>query len=140
MLVETLIVKRCRCVKNCNQCGKCCIRYSDGGLSATGDEIKFWSEFRPEIARYVDDEKIWMDPVTGDQLSVCPWLTQLPDQKKYICKIYDDRPDDCRHYPVSIKEMIVDECEMLEPKDLARPKYSQKKLNIIMADSRPAYD
>ncbi|HCX26778.1 MAG TPA: zinc/iron-chelating domain-containing protein, partial [Cellvibrionales bacterium] len=24
-------------MKECNQCGKCCIHYSDGGLSATQD-------------------------------------------------------------------------------------------------------
>ncbi|HHJ18661.1 MAG TPA: YkgJ family cysteine cluster protein, partial [Gammaproteobacteria bacterium] len=28
-------------MKECNQCGKCCIKYSDGGLSASSSEIEF---------------------------------------------------------------------------------------------------
>lgn len=123
-------------MKNCNQCGKCCIQYSDGGLSATPDEIKFWREFRPNIARYVQNGHIWMDPATGQQLTRCPWLTQVPDQQKFTCAIYEDRPDDCRHYPVTIQEMKADDCEMLEAKDLLRPKQAQKKLDALMADSR----
>jgi len=127
-------------VKNCNQCGKCCTKYSDGGLSATSSEIALWREFRPDIARYVSDGKIWMDPVDGQQLTLCPWLEPIGGQKnKYTCGIYEDRPDDCRHYPVTIKEMVIDECEMLEPRDLARPRQAQRLLDRLMADSRPAY-
>ncbi len=67
----------------------------------------------------------------------CPWLRKLPNQEKYICRIYDDRPEDCRVYPVSIDQMIRDECEMLEPRDLANPKQAQRDLDYLMADSRP---
>jgi hypothetical protein len=35
--------------------------------------------------------------------------------------------------------MVRDECEMIEVKDLLNPKAAQKKLDILMADSRPAY-
>lgn len=125
-------------MKNCNQCGKCCINYSDGGLSVTADEIEFWEEYRPDIYHYVRDGKIWMDPKSGQQLSYCPWLEKLPEQKKYTCSIYKDRPDDCKHYPVTIEQMVKDDCEMLEEKDLLRPKQAQKKLDILMIDSRPA--
>jgi len=38
---------------------------------------------------------------------------------------------------VTIDQMVEDECEMLEVKDLTNPKQAQKKLNRIMADSRP---
>lgn len=78
-----------------------------------------------------------MDPETGRQLEKCPWLKKLPDQNKYICGIYNDRPDDCKHYPVMIDQMVKDECEMLEKKDLAHPVQAQKKLDLIMVDSRP---
>ncbi len=81
-----------------------------------------------------------MDPDTGNQLELCPWLRKLPDQEKYICDIYYDRPDDCKHYPVTIEQMINDDCEMLEAKDLAKPKQAQKDLDILMADSRPAVE
>jgi Fe-S-cluster containining protein len=124
-------------VKKCNQCGKCCTKYSDGGLSASRNEIESWRMFRPDIYSYVSDGKIWMDPVTGEQLVVCPWLKKLPDQHKYICSIYEDRPDDCRYYPTTIDEMIRHECEMLEAHDLVNPRQAQRALDIIMADSRP---
>ena len=67
----------------------------------------------------------------------CPWLRKLPNQEKYICRIYYDRPDDCKYYPVSIDQMIRDKCEMLEPRDLASPKQAQRDLDYLMADSRP---
>lgn len=125
-------------MKDCNQCGKCCENYSDGGLVATASEIEYWEVFRPAIYRYVSNEKIWIDPNTGNQLKRCPWLRQLPDQDKYTCEIYNDRPDDCKHYPVTIDQMVKDECEMLEMQDLAKPKLAQKILDRLMADSRPA--
>lgn len=34
--------------------------------------------------------------------------------------------------------MIRDECEMIEVVDLSNHKYAQKKLDILMADSRPS--
>ncbi|OOZ38080.1 zinc/iron-chelating domain-containing protein [Solemya pervernicosa gill symbiont] len=125
-------------MKGCNQCGKCCINYSNGGLSASEDEIEFWSEFRPDIYRYVRDGAIWVNPDTGEQLTLCPWLNKLPNQNKYSCDIYEARPDDCKYYPVTIEQMVKDECEMLEPHDIARPRQGQRALDRVMADSRPA--
>lgn len=89
-----------------------------------------------------------MSPDTGMQLELCPWLRklpsqnpdQIPHQNKYICDIYDDRPDDCKYYPVTIEQMVKDECEMLEAQDLANPKQAQKTLNKLMADSRPPFE
>jgi len=78
-----------------------------------------------------------MDPDTGKQIELCPWLRKAPNQNIYTCDIYYARPDDCKYYPVTIEQMIVDECEMLEPQDLARPKQAQKALDMIMIDSRP---
>ncbi|MFT7017472.1 MAG: Fe-S-cluster containining protein [Cellvibrionaceae bacterium] len=134
-----MLINREAIVKECNQCGKCCINYADGGLAASADEIKFWEVFRPHISEYVSAGKIWMDPATGRQLSGCPWLQKLPDEEKYTCSIYYDRPDDCKHYPVNISQMISDECEMLEVKDLAQPKLAQHSLDRLMTDSRPPY-
>ena len=124
-------------MKACNQCGKCCVHYADGGLSASASEIEWWEMHRPEIARHVSDGKIWISPVTGKQMVRCPWLRKLPRQNKYICRIYNDRPDDCKYYPVDIDQMLRDECEMLEARDLANPKQAQKTLDNLMADSRP---
>jgi Fe-S-cluster containining protein len=123
-------------MKNCNQCGKCCIIYADGGLSASQKEIDAWEEGRPDIFAYVSDGKIWVDPATGQQLRYCPWLRKAPDQNKYSCSIYDDRPDDCRYYPSTIEEMLRDECEMIEPRDLVDTVKAQKTLDELMAESR----
>ena len=125
-------------MKECNQCGKCCTNYSDGGLSASASEIQYWEIFRPAIFNYVKAGKIWISPDSGEQLKRCPWLRQVPNQDKFTCDIYHDRPDDCKHYPVNIDQMIQDECEMLEIKDLVKPKQAQKKLDEIMSDSRPS--
>lgn len=127
-------------MRECNQCGKCCTKYSNGGLSASADEIEYWDVFRPAIARYVGDGKIWMNPDTGEQIELCPWLRKEPNQNKVLCDIYHDRPDDCKFYPVTIAEMIKDECEMLEAKDFENPKRAQKTLDKLMADSRPAFE
>jgi hypothetical protein len=54
---------------------------------------------------------------------------------KYSCDIYFDRPDDCKYYPSNVQEMILDECEMIEPSDLKDLKKAQAKLDIIMSDS-----
>ena len=126
-------------MKACNQCGKCCINYSNGGLSASASEIEAWEDKRPDIMRYVSEGKIWMDPDSGEQLTRCPWLRKESNQEKYSCDIYEDRPGDCRYYPVTIEDMIRDECEMLEANDLAKPNLAQKRLNKLMADSRPPY-
>ena len=127
-------------MKECNQCGKCCKNYSDGGLSATENEIEFWEIFRPHIYNFVSGGNIWVDPDTGKRFKRCPWLRQLPDQGKYVCDIYYDRPDDCKHYPVTIEQMIKDECEMLEAQDLANPKQAQSVLDKLMADCRPSVE
>jgi len=135
-------------VKNCTQCGKCCIKYSDGGLSASDSEIELWDIFRPDIYQYVRNGEIWIDPITGKQMERCPWLREekstVSDQesgnKKYTCDIYYDRPEDCKHYPVTIEQMINDDCEMLESQDLAKPKQAQKKLDKLMFDSRPPFE
>jgi len=130
-------------MKECNQCGKCCLQYGDGGLSASAEEIQNWETFNPAIAEYVVDGKIWIDPVSGKQLTRCPWLGELPIKPgagsvKYGCRIYHDRPEDCRHYPTAIAEMVRDGCEMLEVQDLDSPKQAQRSLDSLMADSRPS--
>ena len=127
-------------MKSCNQCGKCCINYSQGGLTATPEEIAYWQQHQPEIAKYVNAEQIWFDPNSGEQLTRCPWLqskySSPSDRTMYSCRIYQYRPADCRHYPVNLAQMKQDQCEMLEESDLQRPKMAQRKLDKLMAESR----
>ena len=129
-------------MKDCNQCGKCCIKYGDGDLSATQEEIDLWEIFNPDIFKFVKNNKIWFDPQTGLSLNRCPFLGIAPKEDPkaknlYTCSIYLNRPEDCRHYPSLISEMVRDECEMIEVKDLENPKKSQIKLDSLMKDSRP---
>lgn len=126
-------------MKTCNSCGKCCIKYSDGALSASEAEIELWEVFNPDIAQYVRDGEIWADPSSGKLLELCPFLRKTTDVKsvaKYTCDIYFDRPDDCKYYPSNVREMISDECEMIEKSDLLDLKKAQTKLDVIMIDSR----
>ncbi|EHH1183039.1 YkgJ family cysteine cluster protein [Vibrio vulnificus] len=130
-------------MKDCNQCGKCCIKYGDGDLAATQEEIDLWELFNPDIFEYVKDGKIWFDPETREQLNRCPFLEVAPKTKaeeryKYTCSIYLDRPEDCRHYPSLIDEMARDECEMIEVVDLVNPKKAQKQLDKLMSSNRPS--
>ena len=125
-------------MRDCNNCGKCCTRYGGGALAASDEEIDGWETNRPDIAEYVKRGKIWFSPVTGKQMSRCPWLRKQPGQDKFLCRIYYDRPDDCRHYPVTVEQMIIDECEMLDARDLVDLKKAQRKLDDLMADIRPA--
>lgn len=99
-----------------------------------------WAIFRPDIREFVSKGKIWVNPDTGVQLTGCPFLRKMPGQDKYLCDIYFDRPEDCRFYPVTIEQMINDDCEMLEPDDLENPDQAQSVLDKLMADSRPPYD
>jgi len=124
-------------MKNCNSCGKCCETAGNGGLSASSEEIDWWETRRPDIARYARDGKIWVNPETGDYFERCPWLRKALDGNGTTCDIYHDRPEDCRHYPVDIEQMFRHDCEMLEPRDLADLKRAQKRLDFLMADSRP---
>ena len=126
-------------MKECNQCGKCCIKYSNGGLSASANEIEWWDSTRPDIYDFVRDGEIWFDPKIGTPLELCPWLRKQPNNV-YTCDIYYDRPDDCKFYPVTVEQMVSDECEMLEASDLSNNRRAQKTLDKIMSNSRPAFD
>ena len=129
-------------MKDCNQCGKCCIKYGGGDLVATQQDIDQWEQSNPEIFAYVSNNEIWFDPDSGQRLTICPFLELAPKtnrhtRDKYTCSIYLHRPEDCRHYPTLISEMIRDECEMIEAKDLRNPANAQAVLDILMSDSRP---
>ena len=124
-------------MKACNSCGKCCKTAGNGGLSASPEEIDWWAHYRPDIARYARDGRIWVEPETGEYLAHCPWLQKSADKSHYTCTIYEVRPEDCRHYPVDIAQMISDDCEMLQQRALVDLKRAQKTLDTLMIDSRP---
>lgn len=119
-------------MKDCNSCGKCCIKYSDGGLSASKSEVEQWELFDPEIAVYVKRGEIWFDPKTGFAIERCPFLQHDPKAQRYNCSIYYARPEDCRIYPSTVQEMIIDGCEMIEVKDLSNLPLAQTTLDKLL--------
>ncbi len=123
-------------MKACNSCGKCCIKYGGGGLSASQAEIERWDLLRPDILHYVSGDTLWADPETGAQMEYCPFLSVDEATGRYLCDIYYDRPDDCQFYPSTIEEMIRDGCEMIESTDLVNSKRAQQHLDKLMSDSR----
>lgn len=127
-------------MKACNGCGRCCENAGNGGISATREDLEHWETYRPDIAQYADGMRIWVDPKTGMYLSRCPFLSYSSDGKRSSCQIYHDRPEDCRHYPVDVDQMVRDDCEMLEPRDRKDWRRAQRDLDMIMADSRPPLD
>jgi len=142
-------------MKDCNQCGKCCLKYGGGDLDATQEEIDLWELFNPEIFKFVSNNQIWFNPESGAKLETCPFLEVIPSKStpnkilpyeetpkniahspvKYSCSIYFDRPEDCRLYPSLVAEMIRDECEMIEAVDLLKPKQAQRSLALLMNNS-----
>lgn len=126
-------------MKDCNSCGKCCIKYSNGGLSASAADLALWESFRPDIDRYVNEGEIWSDPETGSPIERCPWLKSEPvnaqtGQTKFTCAIYFDRPEDCRVYPARVSDMVNDDCEMLEAVDRANLRLAQIELDTKFRD------
>lgn len=121
-------------MKECNSCGKCCVKYGNGDLSASKADIELWEVDRPEVFNYVSDGKIWVDPASGKTLDHCPWLQKDPFRNHYTCAIYFDRPEDCRVYPVHVSDMIKDQCEMLEAKDLKNLAHAQHTLELKYKD------
>ncbi len=123
-------------MRDCNQCGKCCLRYGGSGLSASEEDLNWWENNRPDIFKLVKNKQLWFDPATSAPMATCPWLSKLPNEEKYTCDIYFDRLLDCKLYPSSIDEMIEDACEMIEPADIKDIRQAKKQLDIIMSDSR----
>ncbi len=124
-------------MKPCNQCGKCCVKYSNGDINASEQDLEMWRYFKPEIAEYVKGGLIWFSPSTGKPLSLCPFLREEKQADLspsiYTCDIYFDRPEDCRLYPVTLQQMENDNCEMLEADDLRNPAAAKRALDKFHA-------
>ena len=123
-------------MKACNQCGKCCLKYGGSGFgTASVEDLDVWQEQKPEVLEYVYSfsmPDLWVSPVTGNEMSRCPWLRKYPKREAYYCRIDDVRPGVCRNYPVSIEQMKKDGCEMLEPDDDSKSEAElMKQLSVL---------
>ncbi|MFZ4397979.1 MAG: hypothetical protein ACOYOU_20395 [Kiritimatiellia bacterium] len=95
---------------------------------ATEADIARWEAAgRDDILAWVapivlGDERVydlWIDPETGDDVSQCPWLEQLPGADRYACGIHHLNPDHCRKYPCSREH--ADETGCPGYQDVSRP-------------------
>jgi uncharacterized protein len=104
----------------CTNCGKCCTNPSYMmTLGATGADVKRWrQEGRADILRFASvlgpDKNpyadLWVDDERGIERSRCPFVRKVPNQNRYLCTIYETRPQICRDYvpwePGTICEIV----------------------------------
>jgi Fe-S-cluster containining protein len=103
----------------CTNCGKCCTNpdYMTS-LFATAEDVKRWrQEKRWDILRFAvmigghpnPSADLWIDE-TGKERERCPFVRKVPNQPRYLCTIYETRPEVCRAYvpwdPGSICEVV----------------------------------
>ena len=98
----------------CQQCGKCCEELGHT-LTLSSGEVRKWEAYEnlvpsnfgyyyPSDFIYVFEgigfADLWFHPVTGDELSRCPFLRRKGI--KYECLIHDTglKPDICKEFPV----------------------------------------
>jgi Fe-S-cluster containining protein len=107
----------------CTNCGKCCTNPDFmRSLDATGDDVKRWRrEGRQDILRFASvlgppdnpSADLWVDDRTGIERNRCPFVRKVRGQNRYLCTIYETRPQVCRDYepwaPGSICEVVDDE-------------------------------
>ena len=104
----------------CTNCGNCCTNADFmGSLSATGEDVRRWRhEGRDDILRFAHVlgsprdpwADLWVDDRTGIERNRCPFVRNVPGTKRYLCSIYETRPQVCRDYtawaPGTICEIV----------------------------------
>ena len=113
---------KCACLppgSPCTNCGKCCTHPGFmGSLMAMGAYVQRWRrQRRADILRFAqvlgprDDPwaDLWIDE-EGRERWRCPFVRKVRGSPRYLCTIYETRPQICRDYkpwaPGSICEVI----------------------------------
>ena len=47
---------------------------------------------------YDNNTDLWFDPITGEELTTCPFLRRSSDEDKYKCLIHETKPEVCYGY------------------------------------------
>ena len=85
----------------CTNCGKCWRR---------GDILRFAAVLGEPDDPYAD---LWVDRFAGVERERCPFVRKVRGQNRYLCTIYETRPQVCRDYvPWSGEDNDV--CEVVE--------------------------
>ena len=76
-----------------------------GSLQATGEDVKRWQrEGRQDILRFAfvmgEPSDPWADLwIDGDrERERCPFVRKVRGSNRYLCSIYETRPQVCRDY------------------------------------------
>ena len=103
----------------CHQCGECC-RNLDYYDQLTESDIERWrkhdrKDILCKVRRVKKDGdsfayRLWERSKAGDVTGVCPWLTKIPTQNRWECRIHAVRPAVCRQYPGSRKHAEMTGC------------------------------
>ena len=104
---------------NCRQCGACC-RFLEYQNEITSDDVVRWrAAGRKDILKWVDEIRLkdhtsrfraWVNPLTGEQIQVCPFLREESPNGLWICRIHDVKPAICREFPLSRKHAVMSGC------------------------------
>lgn len=85
-------------------CGSCCLAQGCGLKIVPGDYKRWRQQGRQDILRYAwiaprlgSYGGVWMDPELGNDLSFCPFLKKI-SQQKYVCTIHDTKPKACKDF------------------------------------------
>lgn len=103
----------------CTNCGKCCTNPEFMlTLGASGDDVKRWRrEKRRDILRFAyvlgspqdPYADLWIDERSRER-ECCPFVRKAQGENRYLCRIYETRPQVCRDYepvvPGSICEVV----------------------------------
>jgi Fe-S-cluster containining protein len=105
---------RIRVPFECQQCGQCCLKHGNC-LRASKEDIEIWVRAgRTDILQWVGPNgDLWIKSSTGKKFWRCPFLRKVSGKNKYICKIYNARPEACRDYPANKKQALKDGCSGL---------------------------
>jgi len=102
----------------CTNCGKCCTNPSYmGSLSATAEDVARWNEEgRDDILRFVRElapgwgADLWVDENDRER-ERCPFVRKVRGSKRYLCRIYETRPQVCRDYVAWSEHTICEEVD-----------------------------
>lgn len=110
---------------SCRRCGHCCLTLVDAynGCVSDADLDRWRAAGRNDLLERVETLDLgrgnllhlaWIDPLTGEAVERCPWLTGTTPGD-YTCGIEALKPDHCRAYPEHRQHGLSTGCPGYDP-------------------------